>query len=323
MVVVSGDGVVLLTDGRYDTQSHEQLEAAGVHAEIVIAGHAEQLARLGEIVAPFDRLGLEAHGVTWAQQRSWASRFEGVELVATEELVERLRLVKEPGEVARILAACSIADEALAATLPMLATRPTEQEFALALEVAMRERGASGTSFDTIVASGPNGALPHARPTDRNVEAGELVVIDFGCIVDGYCSDMTRTVSVGDPGPDARHLWEVVLASQAAGRDAVAAGVACAEVDRASRDVIDAAGWAEEFSHGTGHGVGLEIHESPRVAKAAGGTLDVGVVVTVEPGVYLPGVGGVRLEDTVVVTETGADALTSFPKHLEIDSAAA
>jgi Xaa-Pro aminopeptidase len=205
----------------------------------------------------------------------------------------------------------------------MLATRPTERDFALALEVAMRERGASGTSFDTIVASGPNGALPHARPTAREIEARELVVIDFGCIVDGYCSDMTRTVSVGDPGPDARQLWDVVRASQEAGRDAVGTGVACADVDRASRAVIEAAGWGAEFSHGTGHGVGLEIHESPRVAKAAGGTLNAGVVVTVEPGVYLPGVGGVRLEDTVVVTETGCDALTSFPKHLEIESAAA
>ncbi len=322
MVLVTPERVVLLTDGRYDTQSHEQLDAAGVEADIVVAGHADQLARLTELVAPLTSLGLEAQSVSWAQQRAFADTFAGVELVATTEVVEGLRLVKEPGEVARIRAACAIADDALAATLPLLAERPTERGFALALEVAMRERGASGTSFDTIVASGPNGALPHARPSDRAVEHGELVVIDFGCIVDGYCSDMTRTVSVGDPGPDARRLWDVVRESQSAGRDAVAAGVACADVDRASRAVIEAAGWGAEFSHGTGHGVGLEIHESPRVAKAAGGTLTEGVVVTVEPGVYLPGVGGVRLEDTVVVTEAGADALTAFPKTLSIESAA-
>jgi Xaa-Pro aminopeptidase len=317
------DDLVLVTDGRYQTQSREQLDAAGVGARIAVAPAGGQTALLQELVARFGRLGLEAHGVTWAQQRAWADAFADTTLVPTEEVVEGLRRVKEPAEVARIRAACAIADDALAATLPMLRDRPTEQAFALALEIAMRERGASGTSFDTICASGPNGALPHARPSERRVEAGELVVIDFGCIVDGYCSDMTRTVSVGDPGPEATRVWEVVRASQQAGRDAVAAGVACAAVDQASRVVIEEAGWGDAFSHGTGHGVGLEIHEAPRVAKAAGGTLDPGVVVTVEPGVYLPGVGGVRLEDTVVVTDTGADPLTSFPKHLSIESAAA
>ena len=146
--------------------------------------------------------------------------------------------------------------------------------------------------------------------------AGELVVIDFGCIVDGYCSDMTRTVSVGDPGPEARRVWDVVRESQSAGREAVRAGVDCAEVDRACRDVIVAAGWGDSFVHGTGHGVGLEIHEDPRVAASARDTLEPGSVVTVEPGVYLPGVGGVRIEDTVVVTPDGSDPLTEFPKEL-------
>jgi Xaa-Pro aminopeptidase len=321
-LLVAPDDLVFVTDGRYDTQSHEQLAAAGVAARIEIAAASGQTGLLARVVAPHRRLGLEAHGVTWAQQRAWADAFAGVELVPTEDLVEVVRRVKEDAEVARIRAACGIADDALAETLPLLRDRPTEREFALALEVAMRERGASGTSFDTICAAGPNAALPHARPTDRPVERGELVVIDFGCIVDGYCSDMTRTVSVGDPGPEATRLWEVVHASQRAGREAVAPGIACADVDRASRDVIEAAGWGDAFSHGTGHGVGLEIHEAPRVAKAAGGTLEPGVVVTVEPGVYLPGVGGVRLEDTVVVTDGGADALTSFPKHLSIEAAA-
>jgi Xaa-Pro aminopeptidase len=186
----------------------------------------------------------------------------------------------------------------------------------LELEFAMRERGASGNSFDPIIASGPNGAKPHAVPSDRPIGRNELVVCDFGCVVDGYCSDMTRTVSVGDPGPEARRLYDVVLESQQAGRSRVAAGVGCADVDRASRDIIDGAGWGEAFSHGTGHGVGLEIHEAPRVASTAGDTLLVGDVVTVEPGVYLPGVGGVRIEDTVVVGAGGSEPLTLTPKDL-------
>jgi Xaa-Pro aminopeptidase len=320
VLLVGPDETLFVTDGRYQEQSREQLDGAGVDARIEIAPtSASQRDLLGPAVGELAvdalaRLGLEAHGVTWGQQRTYAEWFAGVELVPTDGLVEGLRRVKEPAEVARIRAACAIADGALAELLPTLADAPTERDFALQLEFAMRRRGASGNSFDPIVASGPNGAKPHARPTDRPIGRGELVVIDFGCIVDGYCSDMTRTVSVGDPGPDARRVWDVVAASQRAGRDAVRAGVECVAVDRASRDVIDAAGWGEAFAHGTGHGVGLEIHEAPRVAKTASGTLEVGAVVTVEPGVYLPGIGGVRIEDTLVVTVDGADALTEFPK---------
>jgi Xaa-Pro aminopeptidase len=323
MLLVTGDGMVFTTDGRYRTQSTEQLGAAGVEARIEVgASVADQRAALAHALGRGDRVALEAHSVTWAQQREFAKLFEGGaaldghELVPTSGLVERLRRVKEPGEVARIRAACAIADDALGALLPRLADRPTERDFALDLEVEMRRRGASGNSFDPIVASGPNAAKPHARPSGRRVEAGELVVIDFGCIVDGYCSDMTRTVSVGDPGPDARHLYDVVLASQQAGRALVAADVACADIDRASRDVIAEAGWADAFSHSTGHGVGLEIHEAPRVAATGRDTLLVGDVVTVEPGVYLPGIGGVRIEDTVVVTATGSEPLTLTPKDL-------
>jgi Xaa-Pro aminopeptidase len=317
MLLVTKDTLVFTTDGRYRTQSAEQLGAAGVDANIEVsttmAGQRDALARA---LDPADRVGLEAHAVTWSQQRAFADTLAGHELVATEGLVERLRRVKEPGEVARIHAACLIADDALAAMLPRLYDGPTERDFALELEVEMRRRGASGNSFDPIIASGPNAAKPHARPSSRRVERAELVVIDFGCIVDGYCSDMTRTVSVGDPGSDARHVWDVVRESQSAGRDAVRAGIDCAEVDRACRDVIAAAGWADAFVHGTGHGVGLEIHEAPRVAASARDTLETGSVVTVEPGVYLPGVGGVRIEDTVVVTSGGSDPLTAFPKEL-------
>lgn len=319
MALVTRDSLVFTSDGRYRTQAQEQLGAAGVTAAVEIgATVGEQRAAIARALDPGARVGLEAATVTWAQQRELATVLDGHELVPTEGVVEQLRRVKEPGEIARIRTACAIADDALAALLPRLADGPTERDFALELETEMRRRGASGNSFDPIVASGPNGAKPHARPTDRRVERGELVVIDFGCIVDGYCSDMTRTVSVGDPGPEATQVWETVLASQQAGRAAVAPGVECAAVDGASRDVIDAAGFGEWFVHSTGHGVGLEIHEAPRVARTTTGTLAPGYVVTVEPGVYLPGVGGVRIEDTLVVTSDGAVALTEFPKQLVV-----
>jgi Xaa-Pro aminopeptidase len=320
MLLVLPEGAVFVTDGRYAEQSGEQLGAAGVDARIEIgttAARQREVLAAAVTEADVSRLGLEADGVSWAQQREFAADwFPSVELVSTLALVEDLRIVKEDGEVARIRAACAIADDALAELLPTLAQGRTEREFALDLEFAMRRRGASAVSFDPIVASGPNGAKPHARPSDRRIEPGELVVIDFGCIVDGYCSDMTRTVSVGDPGAEARRVWDTVRVSQQAGRDAVAVGVACADVDRASRAVIEDAGWGDAFVHGTGHGVGLDIHEAPRVASTAGGTLAPGHVVTVEPGVYLPGVGGVRIEDTLVVTPSGPVALTEFPKEL-------
>lgn len=319
MLLVTPDRALFVTDGRYAEQSKEQLDAAGVDTQVEIEiglTAAAQGAALAEVVEAGTRLGLEDHSVTWADQRGFVATFEGAELVPAGALVEDLRRVKDAGEVARVRSACAIADDAFQALLPRLETGITEQQFALELEFAMRERGASGNSFDPIIAAGPNGAKPHARPSDRVIGRNELVVCDFGCIVDGYCSDMTRTVSVGDPGAEARHLYDVVLTSQRAGRALVAADVACSEIDRASRDVIAAAGWADAFSHSTGHGVGLEIHEAPRVAATGRDTLLVGDVVTVEPGVYLPGIGGVRIEDTVVVTATGSEPLTLTPKDL-------
>ncbi len=317
MLLVTAEGATFVTDGRYRDQSADQLAAAGVIADIVIGlTQAAQREALTAAAAGIGRLGLEDDGVTWGQQRSFVEWFPNAELVPTAALVDGLRMVKEPGEVERIKAACGIADDALGELLPTLAQRPTERDFALRLEFAMRERGASAVSFDPIVASGPNGAKPHARPSDRHIEPGELVVIDFGCIVDGYCSDMTRTVSVGEPSPEARRVWDTVLESQQAGVAAVAVGAECSAVDGASREVIVDAGWGDSFIHGTGHGVGLEIHESPRVASTSTGTLAAGHVVTVEPGVYLPGIGGVRIEDTLVVTPEGSITLTRFPKDL-------
>ena len=321
-LLVRRDDAILFTDGRYATQSVEQLAGAGVvGVEVEIGGVAEQRSGLVKAVSgSIGRLGLEAGHAPWAAQRSYAESFgDGVELVATDGLVEELRRVKDDGELARIEAACGIADYALAAVLPALLERPSEREFGLELDFAMRRLGAADVSFETIVASGPNGAKPHARPSERRIEPGELVVLDFGALVDGYHSDMTRTVCVGAPA-SARlsEIDEVVRRSQAAGVAAVRAGVGARDVDEVCRSFIAEAGFGDRFVHGTGHGVGLDIHEFPLLGQTATASLEAGFVITVEPGVYLPDEGGVRIEDSVVVTVDGCRRLTNAPKDLVI-----
>ena len=320
MALVLPDELVFVTDGRYRDQSAEQLAAAGVEARIEIAG-VEQREVLRAVVeaSGITALGLEADAVTWARQRTFAdSWFPGVELRATTGLVDDLRLVKDDGEVARIAAACEVADAALAHVRHRLHDGLTEQEFGLELDTEIRRLGASGNSFETIVGSGPNGAKPHHRPGTRRIVDGDLVVLDFGALVDGYCSDMTRTVMVGEPTPTQQRMLDVVTEAQQAGVDAIRAGQPTRAVDQACRQVIDEAGWGDAFLHATGHGVGLEIHEAPRVAATADATLAPGFVVTVEPGVYLPEHGGVRVEDTVVVTADGCRPLTLTPKSTPV-----
>jgi len=314
LLAVTPDEAALVTDGRYQDQAPAQLAGARVTARVEVSS-TDQRGVTAAVLGAVGRLGLEADHVSWsARDRYDADWFPDAELVATTGLVEALRLVKDRGEVARIRVACAIADDALAEVRPRLTDGLTERELGLELDQAMRRRGATDTSFETIVASGPNAAMPHARPGPRRICEGDLVVIDFGALVDGYCSDMTRTVMVGEPTTTQARMLEVVLAAQAAGVAAVAAGVPCRDVDNACREVIAEAGWADAFTHGTGHGVGLDIHEGPRVGSTSSDTLATGQVVTVEPGVYLDAHGGVRIEDTVVVTDDGAEALTLTPK---------
>jgi len=321
LLLVRPDGVLFVTDGRYRDQSVIELGEAGVEAEILVGLTAgKQKEHLQGAAAGVARLGLEAGGVTWAQQRKFdADWFPDAELVPTEGLAEGLRKVKDAGEVDRMADAAAIADAALAKVRHRLADGLTEEQFALELDLEMRRGGATGPSFETIVASGPNGAKPHHRPSRRRIERRELVVVDFGAVVDGYCSDMTRTLCVGGPASGtAQRMVDVVAESQRAGVEAVRAGVEGKAVDGACRDVIAEAGWADAFLHSTGHGVGLEIHEDPRVASTSTDTLVAGHVVTVEPGVYLADHGGVRIEDTMVVTEDGCRILTNAPKELTV-----
>ncbi len=316
VLLVGPDAMVLVTDGRYRDQANEQLAAASVAARVEMAQTAAaQQQALGAAAAGLARLGLEAAHVSWAAQRRYADEcFPRTELVATNGLVEDLRQHKDEGEIARMARAGAIADAALAVVRPRLGERPTEAEVALELDSEVRRLGADGAGFETIVASGPNGARPHARPGRRGIVEGDLVVIDFGAALDGYRSDMTRTTMVGEPSEMQRRMLDVVAESQAAGVEAVAAGVGAGEVDQVCRQVIAGAGWADAFLHGTGHGVGLDIHEDPRVSPTSTATLAAGHVVTVEPGVYLPEHGGVRIEDMVLVTTEGSRPLTHAPK---------
>jgi Xaa-Pro aminopeptidase len=319
MLLVTADDALLVSDGRYKDQAAEQLKASEVEATIQIGRAAEQMTALDRATKGIRRLGLEADDITWTGQRRLASSLscvnDGGSLVATHGLVEELRIVKDAGELARIELAADIADVGLAQVKERLKQDLTELEFALELDFEMRRRGADGVSFETIVAAGPNSALPHHAPSDRRIAPGELIVVDFGAEVDGYRSDMTRTLCVGGvAAPELLDVLDAVLVAQRAGVRAVRPGVSGAEVDSACRDSLDRAGYSDLFVHGTGHGVGLEIHEAPAVAAGSTDILVEGAVVTVEPGAYLSGVGGVRIEDTLVVTATGARTLTKSTK---------
>ncbi len=319
-IVVVGPGAALVaTDGRYRTQVAEQVEAAGLAGavEVVVGGAQDQRRAVAAAAGGAGRrVGLEADDVSWAAQRRWAELLAPAELVPTSGLVEGLRQVKDAGELDLMARAAAVADAALADVLHLVAPGRSEQEVALALDSAMRRLGAEDRAFETIVASGPNAAKPHARPTERRLARGDLVVVDFGATVGGYRSDMTRTFAVGEaPGPELSAVWSLVARAQAAGVAAVRPGAAAGDVDAACRDMIADAGMAEAFEHGTGHGVGLDVHEAPSVSGGATAILEPGVVVTVEPGVYLAGRGGVRIEDTVVVTDDGCRPLTRFPKE--------
>jgi Xaa-Pro aminopeptidase len=242
---------------------------------------------------------------------------DGIEMVAAGGAVERLRRVKDEEELAAIAAASKLADEVWTWSLERGLAGRSEREVARAAEARIRELGGD-PSFPAIVAAGPNGALPHAEPGEREIGRGELVVFDMGAQLDGYCSDGTRTFATGEPGEEAREVYEVVLAAQLQSLEAIKAGVKGEDVDGVARKVITDAGYGEHFGHGLGHGVGLEVHEAPRVSLRSDDVLASGEVVTVEPGIYLPGKLGVRIEDLVVVADDGLRNLSTLPKDLQL-----
>lgn len=313
LLVTAGGAATLATDGRYATA------AATVAPDVellVERGVATALA--ARLAGAGHRLAIEEHDVTLALARSLRAAVEGAGLVDLGRAVEDLRAVKDDRELDLIRQACAVSGRALEDLWAAggFAGR-TEQQVARDLETRMYAHGADGLAFETIVAAGPDSAVPHHRPTARVIQRGDLLKIDFGALLGGYHADCTRTSVVGVAADWQREVHDLVAAAQRAGTEALGPGVDCIAVDRAARDVIAAAGHGEHFGHGTGHGVGLEIHEAPTLGHSATGRLADRMPVTVEPGVYLPGRGGVRIEDTLVVRDTGGpELLTTTTKDL-------
>lgn len=313
-LVISQDLALIVTDSRYWEQVQREcpdfdLVKVTTKFEAVLP---EILQRVGG-----KRIGFEADHLTVAQYERWMKPFGQVEWVATNEWVKRLRAVKDSEEIALMRQAVALADEALAHGLQHIRPGMTERELAWIMEVYMRTHGAEGTSFDFIVAAGPNGAMAHYRAADVPLPTGQPIVIDMGAKLNGYCSDLTRTVCLGEPAEPQR-FWEIyhaVLAAQQKAEAEIRAGMSGVEADAIARRVIGEAGYGEQFGHGLGHGVGLEVHEKPRVSYISEDTLAAGNLITVEPGIYITGWGGVRIEDIVLVTDDGVEVLTRSPKE--------
>jgi len=312
LLPADGPGV-LATDSRYALAAERDAPDLELLTERFIEGKlAAEAARRGVTVLAF-----EAHEMTVERHAEVAARAEGVTTVPFGRKIEELRMVKDSDELELLATACRLSSQALADVLPEIRPGLSERKLASLLDYRMSQLGADGPAFDTIVASGPNGAIPHHAPTDRPLRRGDLVTMDFGALYQGYHADMTRTVAVGEPAGWQRDVYDLVAEAQRAGVEAVEVGAETGAVDAAARDVIEAAGYAGNFQHGVGHGVGLEIHEAPMLGYGRTGKLADRVPVTVEPGVYLPGKGGVRIEDVLVVTAGGgARILTSTTREL-------
>ncbi|MBB3039929.1 Xaa-Pro aminopeptidase [Hoyosella altamirensis] len=314
-----GDGATTLcTDGRYTTQAAEQ--APDIDVEIARASAVALAKRAADRLSGVT-LGFESHLVTVDQHTKLIAEAPTLTWTSVPGIVETLRMVKDDAEAALLRRACAIGDSALAELIASGSLRPgrTELDVARELESLMFDAGADAVAFETIVAAGAHSAIPHHRPVRSELQAGDFVKIDFGAVAGGYHSDMTRTFVLGaEPQQWQRDVYELVRAAQAAGRGALAPGAAGADVDGAARAVITDAGYGERFIHSLGHGVGLEIHEAPALAQTATGRLLSSTAVTVEPGVYLPGRGGVRIEDTLIVREGEPELLTHTSKDLTV-----
>lgn len=315
-LVVSVEGAdLLVTDGRYDRQAKAEV-SEGVDVEIATDPALQVLrVHLGERGA--GRLACEGEHLSVAAWREWGEA-GGPPLEPVSGWVESLRALKSPAEVDAIRRAARVADDAFEEIVAWLRPGIAERETAARIDLILAERGAEGRAFETIAAFGDRSALPHARPGGRELRAGDVALLDFGAVVEGYRSDLTRTVACGDVGETMLEVHALVLRAQAVALEGLRVGMTGRDADALARDVIEAAGYGERFSHSLGHGIGLAVHEEPRLSRKSETHLEAGMIVTVEPGVYLPGIGGVRIEDDVLLKAGGAVRLTSAPREMQV-----
>lgn len=312
-VVVTAERIVVATDFRYVSAA----EALGLQVARIEQSMWSDLGRIAGELADGGSLAYPPAGLSHRAFLQFTDALpDNVSLRSADGVVAKLRAVKDATEIAHIRAAAQLLEGAYGLVAELGLQGRTESAVAWAIERDLRERGASALSFESIVAGGAHGARPHHSPSSTPIPTDTLVTIDIGCVVDGYCSDCTRTFAVGEPGEQLREAYDLTLRAQVASLDAVRAGAHGRDVDAVARDLIAAEGHGDHFGHGLGHGVGMEIHEAPRLSRTSEDVLEEGMVVTVEPGVYLPGVGGVRIEDLVVVTSDGHEVLTNFTKDL-------
>ncbi|RJT43859.1 aminopeptidase P family protein [Rahnella woolbedingensis] len=306
-VLVTLSGLWILVDGRYSaecSQNNPDVEVLTLTAEHPLSHFLRQF--IGT-----ERLFADASAIS---HLAWQALESQCGLALQHRDASVLRVHKYPDEIAKIREAAVIADRALQTVMPFIRPGITEKKLADHIEMAVRQAGGSKTSFDTVVVSGTRGALPHGRPTDKKLMAGELVTIDFGAVYQHYCSDMTRTFALGNASEQLKAIYDTVLIAQQAARDAVRPGIRCQELDAVARNIIASAGYGEYFSHNLGHGLGLDVHEAPALSPQNAQPLESGMVITLEPGIYVPGLGGVRIEDDVLVTERGGEVLTNSPR---------
>ena len=318
LVFISAARRVIVTDFRYTEQAGRQAPGFEVEmtskdrkADQVVAALVQD-GGITELRAETNYLSVDSY------EALRAAVGEEVSFLPLAEAPQKLRQIKTPSEILAIRKACDITSEAFSAILPKIREGMTEKELQIELDFTMFRLGAEELAFSTIVASGENGSLPHAIPGSRVIRAGDMITMDFGAKVGHYCADMTRTVALGKPSDEMRKIYETVLRAQSMCEDALAAGKNCFEIDKLARDYIDARGYAGRFGHGLGHSVGIDIHEEPRLSPACHEVLKAGVVITVEPGIYVPGLGGVRIENTCLVKENGCVPLTTADKQLII-----